>query len=182
MVMFNGRGGLEGEEDASAAPTDAPSQKVYALHEEETDALVVCCADHRFLDAIDKFLEEIGVVNPAIIAVPGSVKSIGLQGFIPGEWKTLKHQLELMATRNAHVPRVILFTHDECRSYAASLKMFQRIRNFAGISATQRGHLAALAKFLHDQYLPSAKFELYHAAIVPTPGGFRGVQFQKIAA
>jgi len=164
---------------APPAPVpDGPFQRIYELHEEPTDALVVGCADPRFLEAIDQFLEGIGVHNPAMILVPGSVKSVGLQAFIPKQWHTLKHQLELMATRNAHVPRVILFTHDECRSYSASAKYLQK---FTKIFDAQRGHLVQLAKFLMKEYLPGARFELYHAAIVPR-GSERGVQFRKISA
>ncbi|MBP6886216.1 MAG: hypothetical protein KBC02_03160 [Candidatus Pacebacteria bacterium] len=158
-----------------ATPTD---QKVYDLHEEPTDALVVCCADSRFLSAIDDFLKDIGITNPAMIMVPGSVKAIGLQAIIPKQWHTLQHQLELMATRNAHVPRVILFTHEECRSYAASAKL---LRGFTRVSDAQRDHLMKLSKFLMKEYLPGAKFELYHAAIVPR-GATRGVQFRTISA
>jgi carbonic anhydrase len=163
---------------ALAPVPSGPFQKVYDLHEGPTDALVVCCADNRFLDAIDDFLEDIGVENPAMIAVPGSVKSIGLQMVIPKQWHTLRHQLELMAQRNAHVPRVILFTHEECRSYAASVKL---LRGFTKVFDAQRDHLLKLAKFLASEYLPSARIELYHAAIVPR-GSERGVQFQKISA
>jgi hypothetical protein len=168
-------------EDGTDVAVAAPPLRTYPLHEEPADALVICCADPRFLDAIDKFLEDEGIVNPAMVIVPGSVKSIGLQGFIPGDWKTLRHQLELMATRNAHVPRVVLFTHDECRSYAASEKLFRRIRNFVSVSDAQRSHLVAVAKFLKEQFLPGARFELYHAAIVPD-GHLRGVQFRRITA
>ena len=154
------------------------NETVYKLHEEPTDALVVACADPRFLDAMDRFLEDIGVNNPAMILVPGSVKAIGLQAFIPKQWHTLKHQLELMAERNAHVPRVILFTHEECRSYAASVKM---LHGFTKVSDAQRDHLLKLSKFLAAEYLPNATFELYHAAIVPGSPG-RGVTFQSISA
>jgi len=164
--------------DPPAPLPEGPFQRIYDLHEQPTDALVVACADNRFLDAIDDFLADIGVHQPAMILVPGSVKSIGLQGVIPKQWHTLKHQLELMATRNAHVPRVILFTHEECRSYAASLKA---LRKFTAVFDAQRDHLLRLAQFLMKEYLPSARFELYHAAIVPR-GSERGVQFRKISA
>lgn len=174
----------EGKLVTVLAPTEAdlvpdgPFQRIYELHEEPTDALVVGCADPRFLEAIDQFLEGIGVLNPAMILVPGSVKSVGLQAFIPKQWHTLNKQLELMATRNAHVPRVILFTHEECRSYSASLS---HLRRFTKVFDAQREHLVQLAKFLMKEYLPSARFELYHASIVPR-GSARGVKFVKISA
>jgi len=163
----------------SRVPTGvAPPQKVYPLHEQPTDALVVCCADPRFLDAIDEFLEDQGIHHPAIIAVPGSIKSFGLQAFIPKQWHTLKHQLELMATRNAHVPRVILITHEDCRSYAASAEW---LGGAARILPAQSEHLTGLARFLQKEYLPSARMELYRARIVRN-GASSGVVFEEIAS
>ena|SRR5258706_428922 len=149
---------------------------IYPLHEEPTDGLVVCCADPRFLDAIDKFLESEGIHNPAIIAVPGSIKSFGLQAYIPKQWHTLKHQLELMATRNSHVPRVILITHEDCKSYAASAKWLGGIDKVLG---AQRSHLLGVGQFLQKEYLPSAKIELYRARIVAN-GTSKGVKFETI--
>ena len=108
------------------------------MRDEPTDALVVCCADPRFRDAIGMFLKDLGVENPVIIAVPGSIKSFGLQAFIPKQWHTLKKQLELMATRNAHVPRVILIAHEECKSYAASAHW---IGGLDKVVAAQHEHL-----------------------------------------
>jgi hypothetical protein len=156
----------------------ASSSKIYPLHEEPTDALVVCCADPRFLEAIDDFLEDQGVSNPAIIAVPGSVKSIGLQAFIPKQWHTLKHQIELMATRNAHVPRVVLITHEDCKSYAASAAW---LGGLANVLDAQRDHLVALGRFIHEEYLPSARVELFRARIVQDSAS-RGVVFERIDA
>lgn len=152
------------------------SSKVYPLHEEPTDGLVVCCADPRFLDANDLFLADIGILHPAIIAVPGSIKSFGLQAFIPKQWHTLQHQLELMAKRNAHVPRVVLITHEDCRSYAATAEWLGGV---ARILDSQREHLVGLARFLKEKYLPSARMELYRARIVAN-GSSSGVIFESI--
>jgi hypothetical protein len=149
---------------------------VYPLHEEPTDALVVCCADPRFLEAIDKFLADKGITNPAIIAVPGSIKSFGLQSFIPKQWHTLRHQLELMASRNAHVPRVVLITHEDCKSYAASAEW---LGGAARILGAQQEHLLGLGRYLLQEFLPSARMELYRARIVPN-GAQKGVAFEEI--
>ena len=154
----------------------AVQSRIYPLHEEPTDALVVCCADPRFLDAIDKFLEDQGIKNPAIIAVPGSIKSFGLQAFIPKQWHTLRHQLELMTTRNAHVPRVVLITHEDCKSYAASAEW---LGGLTKVLPAQSEHLMGLAHFLQKEFLPSARMELYRARIVKD-GASRGVSFEQI--
>jgi len=152
------------------------SPRVYPLHEEPTDGLVVCCADPRFLDANDQFLADIGILHPAIIAVPGSIKSFGLQAFIPKQWHTLKHQLELMARRNAHVPRVVLITHEDCKSYAASADW---LGGLSRIFDSQRDHLIGVARFLKEACLPSASVELYRARIVPN-GTTSGVTYEPI--
>jgi hypothetical protein len=152
------------------------SSKIYPLHEEATDGLVVCCADPRFLEANDQFLADIGILHPAIIAVPGSIKSFGLQAFIPNQWHTLKSQLELMAKRNAHVPRVVLITHEDCKSYAASAEW---LGGFARVFDSQREHLIGVARFLKERYLPSARVELYRARIVPN-GTTQGIAYEPI--
>jgi hypothetical protein len=155
---------------------EPPASKIYPLHEEPTDALVLCCADPRFRDAIGKFLEDQGIRNPVIIAVPGSIKSFGLQAFIPKQWHTLQKQLELMTSRNTHLLRVILMTHDDCKSYAESVEW---LGGFPAIPAAQRGHLLGLAAFVRKEYLPSARVELYRARIVPK-GATHGVAFEAI--
>jgi hypothetical protein len=168
------------EEAPPPLPTAPPatSERIYPLIEEPTDAIVVCCADNRFLGAIHDFLRDIGITNPVMVAVPGSVKAVsGFSGFIK-DWHTLKGQLELLATRNKHVPRVVLFTHEECKSYAHSARIFGGI---ARIPQVQREHLVKLARILRKEYLPNAGFELYHAAIVPQ-GNRRGVRFQEIVS
>lgn len=167
---------METEEAVTA--TD-PFATVYPFEDGETDALVIRCADPRFRDAFIKFEEDIGVFNPAVIAITGSVKAFGLQLVIPKEWHGLRKQLELITSRHAHVPRVILFTHEDCRSYAQSWAKGM-LRKFSDVVGAQKGHLAALAGYLKKEYLPKARFELYHAVIVEDAKG-RGVKFEKVA-
>lgn len=160
---------------------EAPAAKdalatVYPFNDEETDAIVIRCADPRFRRAFDAFVTDLGIRNPATIAVTGSVKSFGLQAYIPKEWHALKKQLELIATRHAHVGRVVLITHEDCQSYKASAHL---LGGLANVLTQQRAHLIALAKYLREKYLPGASFELYHAKLVP-PGLGRGVQFERI--
>ena len=105
---------------ATEGTTRDPLATVYALCEEETDAIVIRCADPRFRRAFDDFVSDLGIRNPATIAVTGSIKSFGLQAYIPKEWHALRKQLELIATRHTHVGRVVLLTHEDCQSYKAS--------------------------------------------------------------
>ena len=160
---------------ASDASRD-PLATVYPLCEEETDGIVIRCADPRFRQAFDDFIRDLGIRNPATIAVTGSIKSFGLQAYIPKEWHALRKQLELIATRHGHVGRVILLTHEDCQSYRASAHL---LGGLTQVLVQQRGHLLALAHYLRERYLPHAAFELYHARIV-APGAERGIQFERI--
>jgi hypothetical protein len=154
-------------------PAD-PLATVYPFDEGKTDAIVVRCADPRFRRAFDAFVEDLGIRHPATIAVTGSIKSFGLQAYIPKEWHALNKQLELIATRHAHVGRVVLITHEDCQSYKASAHL---MGGMGQLLARQRGHLLALAKYLRERYLAEATFELYHAELVPR-GAERGVRFK----
>lgn len=151
---------------------------VYPFDEGPTDAIVVRCADPRFRRAFDAFVVDLGITHPATIAVTGSIKSFGLQAYIPKEWHALNKQLELIATRHDHVERVVLITHEDCQSYRASAHLLGGLGQVLG---RQRSHLLALAKYLRERHLPKASFELYHARLVPDGSG-RGVQFERIGS
>lgn len=99
---------------------EAKAGRLYPFDEGDTDAIVIRCADPRFRRAFDAFVADLGIRHPATIAVTGSIKSFALQAYIPKEWHALRKQLELIATRHAHVTRVVLLTHDDCQSYKAS--------------------------------------------------------------
>ena len=151
--------------------------RVYPFDEGETDAIVIRCADPRFRRAFDAFVTDLGIEHPATIAVTGSIKSFALQAFIPKEWHALRKQLELIATRHAHVTRVVLLTHDDCQSYKASAHL---MGGLGSLLARQREHTLALGRFLRQKYLPDARFELYHARIVEGEGR-RGVVFDHVS-
>jgi hypothetical protein len=158
---------------------EAKAGRLYPFDEGDTDAIVIRCADPRFrraFDAFDAFVADLGIRHPATIAVTGSIKSFALQAYIPKEWHALRKQLELIATRHAHVTRVVLLTHDDCQSYKASAHL---MGGLATVVERQRDHLAALGRFLRERYLPGASFELYHARLVES-GGERAVNFDRI--
>ena len=156
--------------------TRDPLATVYPLCEKETDAIVIRCADPRFRRAFDDFVSDLGIRNPVTIAVTGSIKSFGLQAYIPKEWHALRKQLELIATRHSHVERVVLITHEDCQSYRASAHLLGGLTQVLG---QQRGHLLGLAHYLREKHLPDAVFEPYHARLV-AQGAEQGVQFERI--
>jgi hypothetical protein len=157
---------------ATERTTRDPLATVYPLCEEETDAIVIRCADPRFRRAFDDFVSDLGIRNPATIAVTGSIKSFGLQAYIPKEWHALRKQLELIATRHTHVGRVVLLTHEDCQSYKASAHL---LGGLTQVLAQQRAHLLGLAHYLREKHLPDAAFEPYHARLVAG-----GIQFERI--
>ena len=81
------------------------------------DAVVVHCSDPRFQEAFRRFVrEELGVIHPAPITIPGSVSSVGTELLIPAHLKTLKGQIEFMM-KHSKEPRLILINHEDCKMY-----------------------------------------------------------------
>lgn len=56
---------------ASEKVTRDPLAVVYPVCDEETDAIVIRCADPRFRRAFDDFVADLGIRSPATIAVTG---------------------------------------------------------------------------------------------------------------
>lgn len=149
---------------------------LYPLKEGTSDALVVHCSDPRFQDAFHDFIrDELGIARPAVIVLPGSIASFGVQGFLPKRWHALRNQIELMAEHN-DFPRVILINHDDCKGYADVAKFFGGLVN---VSTSQRKHLQNLAKYILKEHLPNAQAELYQARIVQEHVA-KGVKFEKV--
>lgn len=139
------------------------SVRLYYLQEGNPDALVLHCSDPRFQGAFHNFLEqELNVKMPAKIVIPGSVSSFGVQTFLPKGWHAMRKQIELMAA-HSKFPRVILINHDDCKGYA---KIAQFIGGMSRVVSEQRKHLKLIGRYIREQYLPHAQFELYHAKIV----------------
>lgn len=148
----------------------------YPLNEGASDGLIIHCSDPRFQDAFHDFIrDELGFERPAVIVLPGSTASFGVQAFLPKRWHTLRNQIELMAEHN-DFPRVVLINHDDCKGYADIAKWFRGVTNLA---IEQGKHLKALAGYIRKEYLPGARFELYQAKIVVNDGG-KYIKFEKV--
>jgi len=152
------------------------SSGVYPLQEGTPDALVLHCSDHRFQEAFHDFIrEELNIKMPAVIAIPGSVSSFGVQTFLPKGWHALRNQIELMTSHNKF-SRVILINHEDCKGYA---KIVQFLGGLSRIIGEQRRHLQLIGKFIKKEYLPNSQVELYQAKIVREDNSAH-VQFEKI--
>ena len=156
--------------------TEVNPDRHYPLREGVSDALVIHCSDPRFQDAFHDFIrEELGLERPAIIVLPGSTASFGVQTLLPKRWHALRHQIELMAEHN-DFPRVILINHDDCKGYAGIAKFIGGLHN---VSSSQRRHLHGFAQYILKEHLPNTHVELYQAKIVQE-GTARSVKFEKV--
>lgn len=154
----------------------APHSDFYELIEGKPDALVIHCSDPRFQSAFHDFLrDELGITMPAVIAVPGSTGSFGVQSFLPKNWYALRNQIKLMTEHN-DFPRVVLINHDDCKGYASIAHLFKGLTNLV---SEQRKHLKALAGFIQKEFLSGAKFELYQARII-NKDGKKYVDFEQV--
>lgn len=154
------------------------SNTKYPLQEGEPDALVIHCSDPRFQEAFRAFVKsELGINMPMVIALPGTTSAIGVQAALPKNWHTLKNFIETMTSRHK-VSRVVLINHDDCKGYARVAKL---LGGLVRIPEMQKKHLKMLAKYIQEEHLPGASFELYQAHIdPPSTLGVRGVYFEKV--
>lgn len=158
------------------AQTQGRTIGLYPLKEGASDGLIIHCSDPRFQDAFHDFIrEELGLERPAVIVLPGSTASFGVQAFLPKRWHALRNQIELMAEHN-DFPRVILINHDDCKGYADIAKWLRGVTNLA---SEQGKHLKALAGYIRKEYLPGASFELYQAKIVVNDDR-KYIKFEKV--
>lgn|SRR3989338_940251 len=164
-------------EQVTQVRTEVVANRLYPLREGSSDALVIHCSDPRFQDAFHDFIrEELGLERPAVIVLPGSTASFGVQALLPKSWYALRNQIELMAEHN-DFPRVILINHDDCKGYAKIAKLIGGLQN---VSISQRKHLQNLAKYILKDHLPNARAELYQARITQE-NTVRGVKFEKVS-
>lgn len=97
--------------------TAIQEQKTYAvLKPEESDGLVLHCADPRFQEAFARFIrEELGMKQPIPFVVPG-----GIHDFVsPVRVKAARQlwqQLEFMI-KEGNVKRLVIINHDDCKWY-----------------------------------------------------------------
>jgi carbonic anhydrase len=148
----------------------------YPLNEKEPDALVIMCSDYRFQEAFQLFLrEELGIHRPMIIAIPGSISSIGVTVALPKSWHSMRNYIETLTGVHT-VSRVVVINHDNCKGYA---KLASLLGGMAKIPDAQRKHLQQMAMFVKKEYLPNANTELYQARIVEK-NGERVVEFEKV--
>ena len=163
---------------AAGQPAPAPQErgKLYPLRDGDADGLVICCSSPSFSEAFHDFIhDELGLVKPAIIMIPGSAGSFGISGSLPKLWYALRSHLDLLS-QSYRFTRVVIINHEDCKGYQAFAK---HLGGLAKLPFLQRVNLNHLAKIIQEQFVPGAKFELYFAKIV-VKGADRFAEFERI--
>ena len=149
--------------------------KRYPLRDGDTDGLVICCSSPSFSEAFHDFIhDELGMVKPTIIMIPGSAGSFGISGSLPKLWYALRNQVDLLS-QSYTFSRVVIINHDDCKGYQSFAKYLGGLEKLPFL---QKSHLHHLSKFIQKELLPGATFELYFAKIV-TQDGDRFAEFER---
>ena len=150
--------------------------KLYPLREGGTDGLVICCSSPSFSEAFHDFIhDELGLVKPAIVMIPGSAGSFGISGSLPKLWYALRSHIDFLS-QSYKFTRVVMINHEDCKGYQAFAKHLGGLQKLPFL---QRVNLNHLAKIIQEQFVPGAKFELYLAKIV-MKGDARFAEFERI--
>ena len=143
-----------------AGQSSAPGkhEKLYPLRDGDTDGLVICCSSPSFSEAFHDFIhDELGMVKPTIIMIPGSAGSYGISGSLPKLWYALRNQIDLLSQNYTFI-RVVIINHDDCKGYQAFAK---HLGGLAKLPFLQRANLQHLSRFVQEEFLPRAKFSSF---------------------
>jgi hypothetical protein len=163
---------------AAGQPPLAPEErgKLYPLRDGDTDGLVICCSSPSFSEAFHDFIhDELGLIKPALIMIPGSAGSFGISGSLPKLWYALRRHIDLLS-QSYKFTRVVIINHEDCKGYQAFAK---HLGGLDKLPFLQRVNLNHLARMIQEQFVPGAKFELYFAKIV-VQAAARFTEFERI--
>ena len=105
-------------------------------------ALVVFCADPRFHDATERFVdEELGLHRHAYLPleIPGGVASLTLTE-LPKEAKYVREAITFYLDHFQSINKVVLINHEDCRKYKALQEQLPRMTAFVR-NLAERQHL-----------------------------------------
>lgn len=104
-----------GEIEAAVIMEDG--KPTYMVNKLPPQALVIHCGDPRFQEAFRQFIrEELGITSYAVIIAGGGVHSLGMQTFLPKNFKILWEQIKFFI-KQQRVPQVIVINHEDCLWY-----------------------------------------------------------------
>lgn len=108
---------LPQENEIEPAVIVSDSKSTYRINKVAPQALVVHCADPRFQDAFRKFVtNELGITNYSPIIIGGGVHALGMQSFLPKNFKILWEQIKFFIKKQ-QLTQVIIINHEDCAWY-----------------------------------------------------------------
>jgi hypothetical protein len=93
------------------------SAKTYALETAPPEALVIHCGDPRFQKAFREFVTaELGIKSYTPVIIGGGIHALGLQSFLPKNYKILWEQIKFFI-KEQKLRQVIIINHEDCAWY-----------------------------------------------------------------
>lgn len=90
---------------------------VYRVDRMRPQALVIHCGDPRFQQAFRQFVtDELGIKSYAPVVIGGGVHSLGMQSFLPKNFKILWEQIKFFI-KQQRLQQVIIINHEDCIWY-----------------------------------------------------------------
>jgi hypothetical protein len=132
------------------------------LGPEETDGLVITCADRRFRRPVEHFLyKHLGLGNYDMVAVPGGVYMLSFAEALPKQLKVGMQMIKFLA-RNHRPTRIVLIAHEGCSRYREGFASWLHRPGFS-LAEKQKADLLSVAQSLRE-VLPDTEIEAYYAS------------------
>lgn len=105
------------ENEMEPAVVARASRQTYRVNKVAPQALVIHCGDPRFQEAFRKFVTtELGIANYAPLIIGGGVHALGMQSFLPKNFKILWEQIKFFI-KQQRLTQVIVINHEDCIWY-----------------------------------------------------------------
>jgi hypothetical protein len=132
------------------------------LGPEQTDGLVIMCADRRFRRPAEHFIyKHLGLGNYDLVAIPGGVYMLSFAEVLPKQLKVGMQMIKFLA-RNHRPPRIVLIAHEGCSRYRDGFASWLHRPGFS-LAEKQKADLQSVAESLRE-ILPDTQVEGYYAS------------------
>jgi len=108
-----------GERDIVDLKTEPVSghDAIYPLDTSPPEALVIHCGDSRFQTAFRRFIAgELGITKYTPIIIGGGIHALGMQVFLPKNFKILWEQIKFHV-KTDRPKQIIIINHEDCAWY-----------------------------------------------------------------
>lgn len=108
---------LPAQDEIEPAVIEKDGRPVYRINRTPPQALVIHCGDPRFQDAFRQFItSDLGISNYAPVVIGGGVHALGMQSFLPKNFKILWEQIKFFI-KQQRLQQVIIINHEDCIWY-----------------------------------------------------------------